>query len=349
MPGKADDEATPHDATRDTSILVGSCYLDSNSLFRTLSHSSIMPGKADDQATLSDATRDLSIDFGSCISNTYKHISSADSTERAVPISTNALLPLDPTIQEALSNLARRFQADSHTLTTNFGCMPTEITVYIMGYLHPSSILNFVLVHKYFFTLSEALLEKRRQCIEDYAVFRHADDGWDNIPYLLKEIAQWPNTAYYVRHLTIRSWRDRSFYESSKVYTSEVWAAIRDLTRASDLIPEDEKEAWISTAEKDGDQEPLVALLLLQLTHVKTITMECPWRVPLRMLHATITRISSSPLNKQLRRLHTVTLDYKDAFGISPLVTAFAGVRSVQSLLRTPYSDDWVEQYDHLR
>lgn len=298
-----------------------------------------MAGKADEQDIGLDATHDTSIDAGSHISNTYKNISSADPTEPDHLISSNALLPI---------TLGFQLQIVSHPRRSGFLSSPTELVIYISECLHPSSILNFALTQKFFFDIAEPLLQKRRKYIETYTNVVHTDSyASARIPKLLNDIAKDPDTAYYIRHLTIRSWRHKGEYpKSSFKYTSELWTAIRRMITENDSIPDDEKAEWISSAEKHGDQEPLVALLLLQLTHVMTITIECPWRIPLTMLPETVQSIARSGYHTALRRLHTVTLDFPGYGGPSPMFTAFAGVRSVRSLHRTPYPDGETEEED---
>lgn len=237
--------------------------------------------------------------------------------------------------------------ADLYEPDARLPYFPTEIITQISKHLHPSSILMFALANKDFCAIAKPLLEERRKFIVKYTTIEHTGTHTSNsIPSLLEKIAGDPVIAYYIRHLTISSWsRGHKCYRRYIFkYSSSLKTAIRTLVTKSDGIAESKKSVWIRSLEDDGDQEPLVALLLLHLTHVKTITLGCPGNFPSKILE-TVTQISRSPNKGALTRLHTVTLE--SGIHHAELLEVFAGIPSVQSILRAPMRSGGIGAWKH--
>ena len=242
-----------------------------------------------------------------------------------------------------------------------FSQFPNEMITEIWEYVsEPKDVENFALVSKRIYAMGAPFVDEHNKLKRNYSssnilVFEGPDAG--SSVWLLKKILLWPRVALYVTHLsTYQYWAgwaeppnsdDDDRIESSWSYfidySDDDIELFIEAIRRPDLVLQNEVEDWI-TAVKEGNDDPIVVLLLLLLPNLNTMTLVV--HSGFCRLAKTLRRISETKNSPFLRRLTTVNLEARvvseDNFMDWKWLSTSAALPLVQSLnvVRTGVDDE---------
>ena len=103
------------------------------------------------------------------------------------------------------------------------------------------------------------------------------------------------------------------------------------LINAVELLIRDEKKAWITKIHA-GDEEPLIALLLLHLPNLQRLNLELSLTEQNGLIADILERIGERHDQPYLLHLKSVGIDCDDVWGNSHFIPIFMSLRSLQSL-----------------
>ena len=211
--------------------------------------------------------------------------------------------------------------------------------------LEPQDVESFALVSKKFYAIGAKFVDEHNKLKRENSFFSMGSLFRDNAPtLLLKKILLWPRVALYVTHLSIGALRSRwgthdhndnvDWFSYHVEYPADDMELFIEAIRKADLVPRNEMDDWV-TAVKDGFGAPIVALLLLLLPNLCTMTLEIHADAYFH-LRETFQRISETKNSPYLTRLTNVNLYVhlpygKDVIGWE-LISMSATLPSVQSI-----------------
>ena len=227
-----------------------------------------------------------------------------------------------------------------------FSQLPNEMIMWIWEYvLEPQDVESFALVSKHISAIGAPFVDEHNKLKKENASFRVGFLTTEDAPMLLlRKILLWPRVAFYVTHLSIgpllTDWDDLNNNIDPELssyhfaYPADDMELFVEAIRKADSVPRNEVEAWV-TELKDGVEAPIVALLLLLLPNLCTMTLGIEsdfWC----QLTETFKRISETKDSPFLTRLTTVNLDVHKRFGDEvmdwELLSMSATLPSVQSI-----------------
>ncbi len=222
--------------------------------------------------------------------------------------------------------------------------LPNEIALMIIPLVLPDDIESFTSTCRNIYNLAAQNLESHRALKRQYTVYRNRHRDYTprcNVLQLLDDIFQEPRTAFYVRKLWIYTWVSRwatnqgpetpSLEGAHIPYNEGTMSRIREVVFRH--VPHEEISKWMRYIES-GNEDPVVALLLLLLPNLSTLKIvyevndqECS--------HGTLCRIAKmkgphAPLSR-LRHVHiwhrfdSETIELK-------IIGLFAALPSVRSI-----------------
>ena len=183
--------------------------------------------------------------------------------------------------------------------------------------LEPRDVESFSLVSKHIYALGVPFVDEHKKLKREYSFL--CTNVCPSVPaLLLKKILLWPRVGLYVTHLSIDDYQtrwdlpddviDEQLYFYHAPYSEDdMKLFIEAICRASSVPPE-EVEYWIRTI-KEGDEDPILALLLLLFPNLCPITLlidsDLSYQLP-----ETFRRISETENSPFLMRLTTVNLNF---------------------------------------
>ena len=203
--------------------------------------------------------------------------------------------------------------------------MITEIWEYFM---EPQDVESFALVSKRIYAIGAPFVDEHNKLKRNYSFSKTAVDvgewGFASM-LLLKKILLCPRVALYVTHLS--NYRNSAGYwvppdddddddddDHGKLYQYYIPYPDDDMgrfieaIRRADLVPQNEVEDWIKAVKK-GNDDPIVALLLLLLPNLCKMTLVI--HSGFCRLAKTLKRISEAKNSPFLTRLTTVNLYFQ--------------------------------------
>ena len=227
-----------------------------------------------------------------------------------------------------------------------FSQFPNEMITCIWEYvLEPQDVESFALVSKHIYAIGAPFVDEHNKLKRENSSFSIGILITETDPaLLLQKILLWPRVAHYVTRLSVGALRTRWDTEDEDVDVDEFLYHITypdndmeffiEAIRRADLVPRTEIDDWV-TAVKDGWQAPIVALLLLLLPNLCTMTLEID-SDSYCQLTETFQRISETKNSPFLTRLTTVNLDFPRDIGNElmhwELLSMSASLPSVQSI-----------------
>ena len=192
-----------------------------------------------------------------------------------------------------------------------FTDLPLEIMTIIAESVLPDDIENFSATCKDIWFLSKPLLQKHKELRRWYKNNDCIGDG-SPLKDLLYDILIQPTVALYVECITIDTWYDCWDQGPSPrhiPYPHEEMVRLEEAV--AELVPSDQVSAWIS-AIKSGDEDPILALLLLQLPKITEFNMMIMGPTYQRLFQ-TLTRILAAPGLSLLPNLTSVDINWEES------------------------------------
>ncbi len=223
--------------------------------------------------------------------------------------------------------------------------LPNEIILMIISLVLPDDIESFTSTCSKIYRLAAQDLERHRALKRQYAVHQHRypDDNPPrcNVSQLLDEIFQEPRTAFYVRELWIHTWFSRwatkpdpktpALGGEHMPYNEGATSRIREVVFRH--LPHEEASKWMRYIES-GNEDPIVALLLLLLPNLSTLKIDYEVNDQ-ECLYGTLCRIAKmkgphAPLSRLchvhiMHRFHSEKIELK-------IIGLFAALPSVRSI-----------------
>ena len=151
---------------------------------------------------------------------------------------------------------------------TQFTDFPNEIVAQIAQNVHPRDIVNFSSTSKFIHSVCEPCLKVHHEMQRKYKKCKCIGNQ-NSMAYLLSDIILHPTAALYVECLdTNRCWDGWYEGHGHKGYPQKMMSR---LTQAvADTVPSDQVSTWTEALES-GDEDPVLALLLLRLPGINTL------------------------------------------------------------------------------
>ena len=197
---------------------------------------------------------------------------------------------------------------------TQFIDLPNEIVALIAQNVYPRDIVNFSSTSKLIHSLCERSLKVYQEMKRIYKTCRFP--GHTNLlAYLLSDIILQPTAALYVESLTtgvhFSGWREFIEHKTGPLHAPYPQSMMSRFAQAmADTIPSDQVSTWTAALES-GDQDPVLALILLRLPGI--ITLELKVGITLQCLFQTLIRSLEAPRVPFLSALTTLHLDLEDS------------------------------------
>lgn len=218
-----------------------------------------------------------------------------------------------------------------------FSDLPNEIVLSIICLTAPDSIESLALVSKTLRKLGSACLEAHLSWKRAYSVYECGQPE-KTLRNLLKDIFNNSIIASYVRELKVNGWRhewndDDDASEILHLYSERMIARFLSAASegASEVIAD---KSQMAKDINSGDEDPILALLLLILPNLQTLKLEDTGETQ-TYLFQLLKRIANAKLSEApLAKLTHVQIMSKEAMGLCDLrlVADFARLPSLRSL-----------------
>ncbi|KAM0798412.1 hypothetical protein BDR22DRAFT_860065 [Usnea florida] len=218
---------------------------------------------------------------------------------------------------------------------TQFTDLPNEIVAQIAQNVHPRDIVNFSSTSKFIHSVCEPSLKVHQEMERKYKKCKCTGNG-NLMAYLLSDIILHPTAALYVECLdtSLRwdGWFEPLGHKGRSYHPRYPQKMMSRLTQAvADTIPSAQVSTWTAALER-GDEDPVLALLLLRLPGISTLkvsfgrTSQC--------LFQTLRRRMEGPGLSSLSALTTLYIDL-DHHHLDPeceAISYFATLPSLRSM-----------------
>lgn len=220
----------------------------------------------------------------------------------------------------------------------NFSCLPNELVLMVLNRLSPSDADVFCMLSKDIRKVAASFLKEHTDLKRKYTKCRYISDSavYDNPngppADLLMDIIQNPNSALYVRSLHLEGIQYGGANYMTKESAVKLFnAAIRSCAMISG---DEEQDQWCESI-MTGEEDAVVALLLLMLPNLVTLRLDnCDGH----LISHTLARISSSGDKVALTQLSAVQFGQGfndrifDYDGILPSLTLLPAVKRISAL-----------------
>ncbi|MCJ1453604.1 hypothetical protein MMC28_003951 [Mycoblastus sanguinarius] len=224
-----------------------------------------------------------------------------------------------------------------------FNHLPRELLLVIWENIQPPDIESFAKVNTTIYSLAGPYLEEYRSLQDQFCTITNAVDEYHlQFPYYLKDILINPRHGLYAQELIIEDWPDSFESEWSDVedeiapyqdrYTTEDMDLFQKTLAQVEFLSSDERSSWASLVD-EGDQAPILAMLLLSLPNLATLTIYRFGNRPEIFLQ-TVER------GKALLKLHHVEICFGFAGGAVSMLKPFLGLPSIGQINATGVRDD---------
>ena len=225
-------------------------------------------------------------------------------------------------------------------IMTQFTDLPNEILTLIAQHVHPRDIVNFSSISKLIHSLCETSLKVHHKMRQKYSR-RQCTGRGSQLAYLLSDIILQPTVALYVECLDVRNffggWERIIKHRTGPWHSGYPQKMMVRLTQAiADTVPTDQVPRWTAALES-GDEDPVLALLLLRLPAITTLDLEID--ITLQCLFQTMALTLRAPGVPFLPALTTLYLDWKGNYSEDPewqalqAISYFAMLPSLRSMV----------------
>lgn len=192
-----------------------------------------------------------------------------------------------------------------------FTDLPNEIVTIIAESVLPDDIKNFSATSWKTWFVSLPVLQEHKKLKRKYKNLECTGDG-SPLKDLLYDIVIQPTVALYVECVTIDTWYD--CWDDGPAprhirYPHEEMVTLKETV--ADLVSSDQVPAWI-TAIESGDEDPILALLLLQLPKVAAFNIMIMGPTCQRLFQ-TLERILEAPGASLLPNLTNVDINWEES------------------------------------
>ena len=248
-----------------------------------------------------------------------------------------------------------------------FQDLSSELVLGILEEVQPDDIVSISLASKTIHQLALPRLDEHRRLQKQYSRFNNmvefAPNTWKDPGGLLADllcniisntrIGQYIKTIdlEYWNSSPLEGWKPDAVFDQRN-FTSKSWVQpcsktnmeiIEDAVRAAEIIPRDEIDDWLHEI-RHGNEDPIVALLLLHAPKLHTLDFIVPYNSgDSSFVLRTIERIVASelPVKLHLSHLRDVRLRFAERWSDLHLVKAFMSLPSLTSILtHRLYVDD---------
>lgn len=232
-----------------------------------------------------------------------------------------------------------------------FTDLPNEIAAQIAQNVYPSDIVNFSSTSKFIHSVCQPSLKVHREMERKYKQCTFTGTG-SPLADLLSDIILRPTAALYVEYLDIQTLWNRRYelldhpgrlYHPK--YPQETMSRFTQVV--ADSIPSDQVSRWTAALES-GDEDPVLALLLLRLPAITTLTLTIGFT--LQCLFQTMELRLAAPEFPFLPALTTLNLDGKINYSENQewqtwqAISYFAMLPSLRSMTIQNFSAGWAGQ-----
>ena len=155
-----------------------------------------------------------------------------------------------------------------------FNDLPNELVVEIWGHVvEPEGVESFALVSKRIFGLAAPFITEHARLKQQYSTLCYpGGETGRRAAVLLETMLLNPRVALYVNELLIRGcagcWAEQRTPHDSSWLSRDTVGLFKDAVTRSCLFAPSEVERWGASMES-GDEDPILALILMQLTRLK--------------------------------------------------------------------------------
>ena len=218
-----------------------------------------------------------------------------------------------------------------------FADLPVELIVKILFETQPLDLISFAAASKQIHFLATPVLQEDRDLQKEYksiAVLPCANHGFEEhqLARLLITIDRNPRAALHIVNLEIAKYYNKWDYGYHTPYPPPMFEQLENLLRKTRMIPAQEVSDWI-VATHEGDEDPLLALLLLHLPNLRKISYVCGGIIDQGRILKTIQRIAEAERQSYLlllKEVHVINYSIWEE-RIRHLPYAFMSLPSVQS------------------
>lgn len=172
--------------------------------------------------------------------------------------------------------------------------LANELIIGIWSYLiEPKDVESFALVSKRTHSLSTPFVREHTDLKQRYS--KICVEEMDVAPAdLLEQMLLNPRIAFYVREFQILYYEtERTRWGIRKAYSKHTMAVLEHAIRTSAFIPDTDIEDWITDVKK-GNEEPILALIIVKLTKMETFMLLRPAAIGGRYLLDTLNGFTQS-------------------------------------------------------
>lgn len=219
---------------------------------------------------------------------------------------------------------------------TQFTDLPNEIVAMIAEQVFPRDVVNFSTTSKKIQSLSKPSLRKYHELRRRY---RYCDCEGSRSPMsnLLHDIVLQPRAALYVEGLKIGTWFGCWHDGPESVHARYPEGKMVRLKEAvANFVPSDQVSTWV-TAIESGDEDPLLALLLMLLPNVAALEIMAIGATCQKSFQ-TLTHLLGAPGVPLLANLTNLTIGWEvpeidDCHHDWQAINTFARLPSLQSII----------------
>lgn len=220
--------------------------------------------------------------------------------------------------------------------------LPNELILETLHQVSPLDIESFCAISPRVYSLAKPMLAEHRRLKRKYSDFTEKVEVFD-IERLVVFFEN-PRIARYVTNININnwlsSWSDAIYWlvDPSNDHVSYLLSTLEYAAQNASAIPKAERGDWV-TAIREGNEGPLVALLLLHLPNLQSLTFRMYDYAPCPQLYSVLQSVGMSGCGSHLTHLNHVHLGVANIqFGtfdpgqIASLLLAFVRLPSLISL-----------------
>ena len=239
-----------------------------------------------------------------------------------------------------------------------FEDLSVELVLGILEEVSPDDIVSISLASKCIYRLAIPRLEEHRMLRKQYTNFKnmveHKPNEWHDpgglLAHLLCNIRSNARIGQYVKTIDLDVWNygARGGWKPDAVFERQVTTnsvrlrqdqktnmeIIEEAVRAIEIIPTDEVDDWLHEIRR-GNEDPLVALLLLHAPRLHTLKFLVPYaRSDSSYLLKTIQRVTAQGSSTNLYPLHltNVYMRFAETWESLDFVKAFMSLPSLTSI-----------------
>lgn len=155
---------------------------------------------------------------------------------------------------------------------STFSKLPNELIIEIWGYvIEPEDVESFALVSKRVYGLATPFVEEHTRLKQEYSeICCPNGETRTRAADLLERMLLNPRITLYINELRIKTWENCWSHENNPLmsYSGDTMDLFKEAMRASSIIEPSKMGRWIADIEL-GDEDPILALMIMRLTKLK--------------------------------------------------------------------------------